>query len=162
VQPPERKHGRLDEPLEVGLARYRKKESVIPPWLVERMGWIGVVVLIFVFGLPIKLLWNFAGGPPPTSQPKTSLILTFGPAKVWKEGTSSHLKSATIKIKNVGSAPALGVEAMVYVRTNAIPLSGPDTLEPGAEATYTGEANVSLLENERLDTSFGCINCAVD
>jgi len=126
------------------------------------MGWIGVLVLIVVFGLPLRILWNVMGGPPPSSHPKTSLVMTFGPAKVWKEGTASHLKSAAIKIKNVGEAPALGVEALVYVRSKAIPLAGPDTLEPGAEATYTGEANVSLLENERLDTSFGCINCLGD
>jgi hypothetical protein len=131
----------------------------MPPWLGERLGWIVIVGMIVFFGLPLKILWNVFGADPPVSEPPTRLVLTFGPAKVWKEGTASHLQSATIKLKNVGDTPALGIQTHVSVRSIHIPLLGPDTLQPGAEASYTGEANVSMRESERLDISFGCINC---
>ncbi len=162
VLPPDKGKRRSEESLEVGLARHRKRRKFLPVWLEERLGWVGIVGLIVLFGLPVRLLFNISGGVPPTEQPKTRLILTFGPAKVWKEGTASHLKSATIKVKNVGSAPALGVQTAIHVRTRDILLSGPDTLEPGAEATYSGEANVSVLEKEQIDVSFGCINCLLN
>jgi hypothetical protein len=159
VLPPDKGKRRSEESLEVGLGRHRKRRMKLPPWLEERLGWIGVVGLIVLFGLPIQLMLNVSGGVAPPDAPPTRLILTFGPAKVWKEGTASHLKSATIKVKNVGSAPALGVQTAIHVRSHNIALSGPDRLEPGAEATYSGEANVSVLEKEQIDVSFGCLNC---
>jgi hypothetical protein len=159
VLPPDKGKRRTDESLEVGLGRHRKRRKSMPPWLEERLGWIGVVGLIVLFGLPIKLMLNVSGGVAPPDAPPTELILTFGPAKVWKEGTASHLKSATIKVRNVGNAPALGVQAAIHIRSRNIALLGPDRLEPGAEATYSGEANVSVLEQEQINVSFGCFNC---
>ncbi len=160
VRPPDKGNRRSDESLEVGLERHRKRRHFLPKWVEEHLGWIGVIALFVLFGLPVKLLLNVFGGVAPAAEePKTRLVLTYGPAKVWKEGTASHLKSATIKVKNVGSAPALGVQTSISIRSRAIPLSGPDHLEPGAEATYTGEANMSVLEKEQIDISFGCYNC---
>lgn len=159
VLPPDKGKRRSEEPLEVGLGRYRKRRFKLPPWLEERLGWIGVVGLIVLFGLPIQFMLKVSGGVAPPETPRTRLILTFGPAKVWKEGTSSHLKTATIRVKNVGNSPALGVQTAIHVRSHDIALSGPDRLEPGEEGTYTGEANVSVLEKEQVDISLGCFNC---
>lgn len=156
----DRPAGPVRDPLEVGLDRHKPAGAFLPEWVVERGGWIGILVVVVLFGLPFKILTAFrpgSGAGEPVVQ--TRLAVVHGPAKVWREGTSSHLERATVRIKNVGPGVAQGVWVVVRVRTVEVPLSGATELAVGAEGIYTAVVNLSATESERVEAVVRCTNC---
>lgn len=159
-KPKDRPTGPVRDPLEVGLDRHKPAGAFLPEWVVERGGWIGILVVVVLFGVPFKILTALRSGSG-AGEPvvKTHLAVVHGPAKVWREGTTSHLERVTVRIKNSGPGVAQGVWVGVRVRSVEVPLSGAAELAVGAEATYTAVVNLSATEAERVDAVVRCTNC---
>jgi hypothetical protein len=150
--------GPTRDPMDVGLNRHNRKSQEQPPGWVEEYGAfiavVGVGLLVLGGG---ALISPFLPGPPPPA--KAQMVVTYGPAKVWGEGTGSQLKSVSVKAQNVSATEAKGIKVSFEASVGRFPLEGPVAVPPGQEAEFKGPINVRLSAEDQGRVVVECENC---
>lgn len=142
----------------------RKRKFQLPPWFDEHINKITIAALFLMFGIPIKLFLNFkaceSGEPLPATQ-LARLAHVTGPLKIWKEGSTTHLKAIKVGIKNYGPAIADGMGVTITLHGATWVLYGPPSIEVGKVAEYGADVDWNVVSEDKIDVAFGCANCVV-
>lgn len=149
--------GPTRDPMEVGLARHNRKPEVPPTWVEEHAGLLGVLGLAAILLLGGFLVSALLPGPPPP--PLAQMAVTYGPAKVWGEGSGGQLRSVAIKARNLSAVEARGVRVFFELSGRRFPLEGPAAVAAGQESQYTGQINVRVSADEKGAIAIQCDNC---
>jgi hypothetical protein len=121
------------------------------------MGVIGAILLFYV--TPVYVLGWFDAPVVEAPKPRAALIVTFGPRRVYAEGSSTRVKSIEVKVVNRGEVPAEEISVFGEVRGSRFPLRGPLSLAVGASGTYIGDVTVSLSADDQVRTVLLCQTC---
>ncbi len=143
--------------MEVGLARHKPKPEISPSWAEEYAGTLGVLGLVVVVLLGGWLASELL--PPPPPPPAAQMAVTYGPAKVWGDGSSSQLRSVSVKARNVSGVEAQGVKVFFELSGRRFPLDGPGVVASGQEGEYRGQVNVRVSGDEKGGVAIECSNC---
>lgn len=130
----------------------------LPPWLEEYAGWLAALFIIVAFLIPVQMLGVF--DRPPASKPVTVLRVFGIPSKKWFEGSSTRIESLAVDIENVGPEVARKVSVEGVVRGSAFLLAGPQEIQPGQRARYSGKTSLNVMSEDALTFRLSCDNCA--
>lgn len=150
---------RIDDPLEVGFARYQKKPSRVPPWLIEHGAKITIGLVFIVFFVPLLFLNDVFWGSGSQDYPKAKLLLLHGPAKVWKEGEVDMLQSVRVVVGNRTTVDATDVKVSVQVGRNRYMLEGATAIASGKSGEYQRDMMVRYPADAPIDVHLECSNC---
>jgi hypothetical protein len=137
----------------VGLARYQRRRSLIPPWLEERFGTI--IVSAAVLSVILWALFHTSKVNVPTAH----LLIASGPTRIWLENESHELRSIQMSIRNTGSVDAQGVIVTLSIADKSYQLSGPTSLAAGEIGTYEGIHEAFVTAPDPLEAAATCQNC---
>lgn len=151
---------RKEEVLEVGLARYEKRKSNLPWWLVEYGGWIvGGALFLFVL-LPFSILgWSFSSGGAKSGVPVAQLHMIGSASKVWGEGSTNQLKSVSARIVNKGHRVAEGVVVKAIINGEEHHLSGPHVIKSGKVEVFSGAIDKLVPAGTQVAIAMSCATC---
>jgi hypothetical protein len=145
--------------MEVGLSRHNKRKArELPVWLEEYGSWLLIAAIVIVLSLGAILVTFFAAPPPPP--PSAQLVISYGPVKVWGEGSGTRLSSVSVKVRNVASIQAEGVAIALAIPGRSFPLAGPTVLAAGVEGEFSSSINVTLAPTDQASIVMQCGNCA--
>lgn len=144
-------------PMEVGLSRHQPKPQAPPGWMEEYAGLVGVMAVVLVLVLGSFLVSALT--PPPPPPPPAQMAVTYGPAKVWAEGSGSQLKTVSVKARNIAGVAAHGVKVFFELTGRRYPLEGPAEVAAGEEREYSGQINVRTSAEEKGGVVIECDNC---
>lgn len=150
-----RRPGPLRDRMEVGLDRHRKPQKLIPPWLEEKAGIIAIATASLFVIVPV--IFSLHGSEP--QAPQAQLTLISGPLKSWIAGSSTHLESLSVTIKNVSGNRATGVHVTAIIHGSPVALTGPDTVEAGSIQIYTGGKDLNVTSSDEVKLDLQCSNC---
>ncbi len=145
--------------MDVGLARHDPKPEAPPSWMEEHAGLVGIMAVALVLVLGSFLLSALT--PPPPPPPAAQMAVTYGPAKVWGEGSGSQLRSVSVKARNLSGVEAQGVKVFFELSGRRYPLDGPATVAAGQEGQYSGQINLRVSADEKGAVAIECSNCGV-
>lgn len=149
------------EELSVGLARKAVSEStLVPRWFVEFGGWI------FAGGLLLGALVTLGVLKDRNEQDRllmkgapASLVVIGTPLKVWEEGSGTKVKSVQVRVGNQGAHPAENVRVFVVSRSSRDLLRGPERIESGKSAVFSGDTQLVLRQDQEVQLVLECSNC---
>jgi hypothetical protein len=150
---------RVEEPLEVGLDRYRRPRNRLPAWVIERAALI-VLGSFFVFVvLPFVIFGGRFGSAPTSAQDVTRLVVRGAPSKVWTEGSSTELQSVKVVVGNIGGNLARDVRVTVSKGGKVFVLTGATQIESGKSEAFSGNVTGIVKADADLQVSVTCVNC---
>ncbi len=156
-------NGRIErkkDTLQVGLARYQKPESKWPWWAVEYGAWIVVAIVVAGVIIPFGFWgWRLTNNRPVTSGASAKLVVVFGPAQVWAQGSSSRVQSVSVKVANHGQETATNVKISAVIASDSYALQGPISIDSGRVESFSGDVNRSIPEGGSIQVSIACDNC---
>jgi hypothetical protein len=138
-----------------------KEETLLPPWIEERLGWIAValgVCIISVYAAIVKDRPAVLMRPQLPSEHAHPLIVS-GPRSVAAPHDPRILESLTLTIKNMGPSDASNLNAFMVIGESKTKLSGPDSLKNGEQGTFSTLTPLKLPEGPPHSIQIECWNC---
>jgi hypothetical protein len=151
---------RKEEALEVGLARHEKSQTRWPWWAIEYGAWIVMAVVVVGVIIPFGFLgWRLTHDRPVASAASAKLVVVFGPARVWAEGSTARVQSLSVKVANQGGGVATNVRVSALIGGDGFALGGAGSIEAGKVESFNGDINRNVPEGETIRILMTCDSC---
>jgi hypothetical protein len=150
---------RIEEPLEVGLDRYKRSRTQLPTWFVEHTALIVLGAFFVLVVLPFVIFGSRFGSTPQPIRDATRLVIRGAPNKVFAEGSSTELQSVKVVVGNVGAHSAREVKVVISMGEKAFVLTGAAQIESGRSESFAGNVAGAVKAGTDLQVSVTCANC---
>lgn len=145
---------------EAPLKSLPESDSNMPEWVQEYAGLMVIgAIILFVLG-PIIIIKNLTPQENPYDPTKMARIqVSYGPVRLYAEGSNTKVESLKVTVKNYGPAAAAGVKVSAQLFGKDYPLSGADTILVGHTLDFEGPIGVHLSLKDIVTISARCSNC---
>lgn len=116
-----------------------------------------MLLVIVLFLIPVQMLGLFDRTV--EQKPSAAIRVTGAPSKTWAEGSSTRIETISVDVENVGPEAARKVVVEGVVRGSSFAMAGPDEIQPGQRARFSGSTSLNLMSEDPLSFRLACDNC---